>query len=76
MYVHIIHQPVAVSSNTYSKVCVDKKHFLAHLQVLIPTLASKSFRCAREWFISTCTWLHIMFELTVTVWWIIGTYIA
>ena len=58
------------------------KHSLAHLQDLIPTLAGikhigdntsqvgiKSCRCAGEYFICTCVWLHVyMFELTVTGW--------
>ena len=39
MYVTIMHQPVTVSSNTRSQMHVQVKHFLAHLQNLIPTLA-------------------------------------
>ena len=34
-----MHQPETVSSNTCSQVHVQIKHFLAHLQDLIPTLA-------------------------------------
>ena len=42
-YVAIMHQPETFSSNTCSLMYVQMKHFLAHLQDLIPTLAGRRY---------------------------------
>ena len=39
MYLTIMHQPVAVSSNICSQMYVQIKHSLVHVQDLIPNLA-------------------------------------
>ena len=44
MYVTVMHQPVIVFSSTCSQMHVQTKHSLAHLQDLIPTLASTLYK--------------------------------
>ena len=82
-------QPVTYIAQAHVAIImyVEIKQSLAYLQDLIPILASviviylisakvgiKFCRCAREYFICTYIWLHVLLELTVTGWCIITSY--
>ena len=83
LYVTIIHQPVTVTSNmhvqpnrctneAFSSTSTRFNHFSSWCCFIPAKVGIKSCRCARECFICTCVWLHVL-EVTAIGWWIIVT---